>query len=233
MPQRAMFSSQNRTTGPPPTTWSIVNKGLVYTPNNPGIPQPLGWTTGTGNQLVITIVLGSGSGPASVSSITDDASGGSSTYASVGAGANGFNTAATVYSEIWCSNVNPGATHMTINSAVGTATVFAYAYEVSGLASCPTPDKLGNVSNATGSGTNQVGASLSLAVAGDFIVSVNAPDAGLITGVSAGYTADDISTGVGFAHFTSNSATATVHQITFTDSVSTDAYETSDAALEP
>ena len=221
----------NKGAGGGGVTWSIAHSALVSNNQTSGVARNLGYTTTASATTIEVACIVSGPTSNSVSSITDNATGGSSTWQTAGAGAKGSSTTGNVISEIWYSYIKSGATTVTVNMS-STVSVFVYVYEVNGIATSSPVDVVGNKSNATGSGTSQVGASLTTTVSGDFIVGCDAPNAGTISGASAAYTADSTSSGVGFVHFTSTAASAGAHQVTYTDTASNDAYETSDVAFK-
>lgn len=211
-------------------SWAIVNQGLNCNSGTSGVACPLGFTTASGNVLIVVLVYESTTGD--ITSLVDNATGGSSTYATIGSGAKGVSTAAGTSSEIWCALVKTGATSITPTTSDATDIYAGYAYENSGISSC-TPDATGNKTNATGTtGALNADATLTTSVSGDFIVDVNSPNEDAVT-VSAGFTLDNNASGVGFSHLTSTSAASGMYTATWTDSVPSDPYEASDGAFKP
>lgn len=212
------------------TTWSIAHSALVYNNQGQGVAKTLGWTTTAAATTIEYASICEGGATNNVSSITDNATGGTSTWQTSGAGSRGSDASTAITCETWFSYIKSGATTMTINTAGGN--VWAYVYELNGIATASPVDVVGNCTTCTGSGTSNVGASLTTGSAGDFIAGADAPDAGSITACSAGYTADSTASGIGFCHFTSTAAAAGAHQITYTNTSSGDHYTTTDATFK-
>jgi len=158
------------------TTWSIPHSALVSNAQPQGVARSLTYTTtAAATTIEVAVICEAGGTGASnnVSSITDNATGGSSTWQTAGAGARGSDVTTAVVCETWYSYIKSGATTITVNTAGGN--VYVYVYEVNGIKTSAPVDVVGNVTTGVGSGFNNVGASLTTTVSGDFIVGADAP----------------------------------------------------------
>lgn len=200
--------------------WAIVNKA-----SNAGAITSLTIpATGTGHLLAVAVIF---NGTTSVASISDNAG---NTYVSAGArcayGAGSL--------EIWyAENSVAGATTIT-PAFVGTPTVVQItAWEVSGVLSMPLD------ATATSSGqitlNNTPGPAVTTTLAGDFVISVLLALDANFTSISSGneFTNDFKTYGNGWAHITSNSASAGTQQASWYTASPSGAYCASTVAFAP
>jgi hypothetical protein len=172
--------------------------------------------SGAGHLIVIAVQMGSG---VTVSSVTDNATGGSNTYAQA-TGARATNTSTGDAVDIWyAKGSRAGATTITINLSSGIPSSMT-AWEVAGVSTTAPFDAAAAASTQAASASPQ-GPALTTTAVGDFIVSA-AVVANSVTGIFAGneFTNDTLSNGNGFAHLTSNTATAGSHRAQWSQSPS-------------
>jgi hypothetical protein len=181
------------------SSWAVVN-----TSSNAGSSASLTIpATGTGNLIVVALMLNGG---ASVAAVSDNAG---NAYVSTGATAalTGRST------EIWYAvNSEPGATVVTPTFADSPTLIQMTVWEVSGI-SFSAPD-VTNTSCGNLTLNNTPGAAVTTAQADDFIVStLFAMDTNIIS-ISSGneFTNDFTTYGNGWAHITSSFAPAGTYQ---------------------
>ncbi len=186
----------------PPTSWAIVNK----TSNGGNLTSLTIPATGTGHLIAVALMF---NGTTSVASISDNASGGSNLYRSAGARA----IVGAGSTEIWYAvNSNPGATVLTVTFAGSPTRVQITVWEVLGVSTLP-PDATG-ISSGNVVLNDTPGPAVTTTQTGDFILSVLYPNSSSFTRISTGneFTDDFKTAGGGWAHITSNSASAGTHQ---------------------
>jgi phospholipase C len=189
-------------------TWAIVHKASkgVGPPPLTSLSIP---ATGAGNLIAVALIF---NGTTSVSSIADNAG---NTYVSGEARATVNNFA----TEIWyAENSKSGATTVTPTFVGPPTHVEMTEWEVSGLAT-GNPDAANTACGAVAS-TEIFGAGVTTTTTGDFIVSILYAGAVSLTGVGTGsaFTNDFTTNGRGWAHLTSNSATASSYQASWVTS---------------
>jgi hypothetical protein len=202
-------------------TWAIVHK--TSKGGNPinSLTIP---ATGSGHLIAVALMF---NGSTSVASVVDNAG---NTYLSAGSRAvRGTNSV-----EIWyAQNSIGGATVVTPNFVAAPTSVEIGVWEVSGVLSMP----LDATNTASGSITlnNTPGPAVTTTQAGDFIISVMMVLNNSLTGSSSGneFTNDFNTYGNGWAHITSNSSTAGVHQASWYAPSPTGAYCASTVAFAP
>jgi hypothetical protein len=150
-------------------------------------PITLTQATGSGNLLVVAITYFPNT-VASITSVTDNATGGSNTYtqvpsayAHIAAGSNGS-------SDLWyCANCKSGATTVTINFSVTVTFEQGGVLEYSGAALSSPVDVSNNVSNGSAAATTFTGPTLATTNPGDVVVAVCNPF-NTVTAVTAPFT---------------------------------------------
>ena len=202
--------------------WAMVHKTSKGNITSLTIPA-----TGSGHLLAVALIF---NGKTSVASISDNATGGSNTYVSAGARA----TSSTWSSEIWyAASSKAGATVVTPTFAGSATSIEIAVWEVSGL-STSAPNAT-NTSSGSVTASNTPGASVTTTQVGDFIVSVLNANTADFTTISSGneFTNDFTTSGNGWAHITSTSATAGTHQASWYTSSPTGTYCSSTVAFAP
>ena len=186
-------------------------------------PVSLTISATTSSHLILVLVTGPGSS-ATVTSITDNATGGSNSYHQVTSARGSVASTENSFSDLWyAENINPGATSITVTSS-GASFILVEAFEFSGMVTSGSPDGSGaNVSNATASGTSALGASLTTSTSD---VLYCGGDLSGLSAVSSGWTID----GDGDGAYMLNSVVGTL-QPTFTVTSGTP-YEASCAAFK-
>jgi hypothetical protein len=183
------------------TSWAMVNKASKGGITSLTIPA-----TGSGHLIAVALIF---NGSTSVASLSDNAAGGSNTYVSAGA----RSTSGVWSTEIWYAvKSKSGATVVTPTLAGSAPQIQMTVWEVSGL-SASTPDAT-NTSSGSLTLNNTPGPAVTTKQVGDFIVSImlaNTSDLSAITSGNA-FTDDFGSDGNGWAHLTSNSASAGTYQ---------------------
>lgn len=167
-------------------------------------------------------------GGTSVSSVSDNATGGSNTYVSAGARA----TIGKQSTEIWYAvNSKSGATVVTPTFAGSPTHVEITVWEVSGI-SALLPD-VTNITSGTVTLNNTPGPAVTTTQVGDFILSVLFAINSNFTAITSGneFTNDFRTYGNGWAHITSTSATAGTHQASWYTPSPTGAYCASTVAF--
>ncbi len=183
-------------------SWAIVNK----TSNAGNITTLTIPATGSGHLIAVALML---NGSTTVSSISDNATGGSNTYVSAGARA----TLGAGSAEIWYAvNSNPGATVITPTLVGSPTRVQITVWEVSGVSTLR-PDAT-NISSGSVVQNDTPGPAVTTTQVGDFIVSILYANSAAFSRISTGneFTDDFKTGGNGWAHITSNSASAGTHQ---------------------
>jgi hypothetical protein len=178
----------------PPGPWQIVQTVAGMNGSTQIAP------TGAGNLVIVAVEYGALTG------ISDDAVGGSNTYAPVpgthALDAMGFNC------EIWtAAGVHGGATHLTFTGSNSWQVV----WEVSGLSS--TVDVAGELS--TQPAGVPVAPALTTTRDGDFLIGIVVFH-GAITGITGPFTLDSKQNGDGWGHLTATNAPAGAYQVTWT-----------------
>jgi len=200
--------------------WAVVHKtskaGAITSLTIPA--------TGSGHLIAVALMF---NGTTSVASISDNAG---NTYASAGARAvSGSNSV-----EIWyAQNSAAGATVITPSFVNQPTSVEMTAWEVSGVLAIP----LDAVNTAVGTMTqdNTAGPAVTTSMAGDFVISVMFALGTNLTAISSGneFTNDFTTYGNGWAHITSNAASAGTHQASWYTASPAGAYCASTVAFAP
>jgi hypothetical protein len=183
-------------------SWAIVNMASNFGSPLNSLTIP---ATGAGHLVAVALMF---NGRTSVTSVSDNATGGSNTYVSAGARTtNGVNS-----TEIWYTvNSGSGATAVTPTFAGSPTHVETTAWEVSGISTSP-PD-VTNVASGTVT-LNTPGPAVTTTQPGDFVLAVLFANSADFTTMSSGsqFTDDFATDGNGWAHITSNSASAGTYQ---------------------
>jgi hypothetical protein len=199
--------------------WTLVNKASKAGNPISSLTVP---ATGSGNLIVVAFMF---NGTTSLSGVTDSAG---NTYVSAGARATSSQNSV----EVWYAvNSNPGATVVTPTFVGSPSHVEITEWEVSGL-STSAPDAK-STSSGTVTQANTLGPAVNASQPGDFIVSVLLAGTASFSSITAGNAfTDDFSTnGNGWAHLTSNSATAGTYQASWTTANPTGTYCASTVAF--
>ena len=201
-------------------TWAIVHKAS----NAGSITSLTIPATSTGNLIAIALMFNGGT---SVSSISDNAG---NTYVSAGAACARNNNSV----EIWYAlNSKSGATAITPAFVGSPTSVEITSWEVSGVLALA-PDAT-NIATGTITLNNTPGAAVTTTQVGDFIVSAAIALNANFTSISSGneFTNDFKTNGNGWAHITSNSASAGTHQASWYTASPAGAYCSSTVAFAP
>jgi hypothetical protein len=151
---------------------------LIQTAESTGSKTISVAASGTGNLIVVAMEIGSS---ATVSSITDNATGGSNTYVQVPGARASYSAGA---SDIWyAKNSKVGATTITVTLSSGTPGALV-AWQVAGISTTAPLDVAAAANNQPASATPQ-GPAVTTTNAGDFVVSL-AVVTNSITGMAAG-----------------------------------------------
>ena len=204
------------------TPWAIVHKASSAGSPITNLTIP---ATGTGHLIAVAMMFNGGT---SVSSVSDNATGGSNTYVSAGARA----TIGKQSTEIWYAvNSKSGATVVTPTFAGSPTHVEITVWEVSGI-SALLPD-VTNITSGTVTLNNTPGPAVTTTQVGDFILSVLFAINSNFTAITSGneFTNDFRTYGNGWAHITSTSATAGTHQASWYTPSPTGAYCASTVAF--
>jgi hypothetical protein len=203
------------------TAWAIVNKasGFGNPITNLTIPA-----TGSGNLIAVAVMF---NGTTSVATVSDNAG---NAYVS----AQARSTVNQFSAEIWYAvNSNSGATVVTPTFNSSPTHVEITEWEVSGL-STEAPDAT-SIANGKVAANNTAGPAVTTTHSGDFILSILLAGTANFTGITSGneFTDDFTTNGNGWAHITSDSATAGTHQASWYTASPTGPYCASTVAFLP
>ena len=208
-------------TGATNTAWSIVSKASNW--GSPLTSLAVS-STGAGHLIAIALMF---NGSTSVSSIADNAG---NSYLSAGA----RSTTGALSLEIWYAvNSKSGATTITPKFAGSPGHVEMTEWEVSGIAT-GSPDAINTAAGAVTS-SNTAGPAVTTSEAGDFVISALFANSADFTAISSGnaFTDDFTTFGNGWAHLTSNSASAGSYQASWYTPSPVGVYCASTVAFRP
>ena len=202
------------------TAWALVHKT-----GKGGVTSLTVPATGSGHLIAVALMF---DGATSVASVVDNAPGGSNTYVSARArGSSGIWS-----TEIWYAvNSKSGATVVTPTFATAPTSIMIAVWEVSGLAASPLDATKVTTGNLTAS--NTPGAAVTTSQVGDFILSIMLANTSNLSAISSGneFTDDFALYGNGWAHITSTSPAAGIHQASWFTAAPSGIYISSTAAF--
>jgi Divergent InlB B-repeat domain len=201
------------------SNWSLVHKTSAEGSPLTSLTIP---STGAGNAIIVGLVF---NGTTKVSSVSDNVG---NTYFSAGAHA----TKGNLSTEIWYSeNSKAGATALTVTFAGALTHAEMTAWEVAGLAS-GVPDAK-NTSSGLVTANNTAGAAVTTSQSGDFVVAILFASSSKFSAMTTGnsFTDDFTTNGNGWAHLTSNTASAGTYQPSWYSALTGGGYATSTAAF--